>query len=79
MTQISWCILATCLGGTALAAPPPNKPPVPMHSHSKHAPPETISWEAIDTNHDGLIQPDEMERYLNAEWAKAKSASSHHS
>ena len=78
--RVSW-ILVLGLAGTAAAATPSHQSSAAHHARTATTKPETISWEAIDTNHDGLIQPEEMERYLKAEWAKAKppAPAAHHS
>jgi hypothetical protein len=34
---------------------------------------EVRDWETVDTNKDGSISPEEMEKFLQATWAKNKS------
>ena len=31
---------------------------------------EVRNWSKIDTDHDGYVEPEEMERYLQAVWAQ---------
>ncbi len=64
--------LLTLGASVAVAAEQPQ-----MVKHRANAEPpkdssKVIDWKAIDTNHDNLIEPAEMQRYLNKEWAKAK-------
>lgn len=34
---------------------------------------EVRDWETVDTNKDGSISPEEMEKFLQATWAQNKS------
>jgi hypothetical protein len=42
---------------------------------SAHKSVQVWNWSSIDTNKDHLISPDEMQKFLTAQWKAAKTAS----
>jgi len=56
-----------------LAAQKADMPKATGGAASTKASSEVRDWKAIDINHDGYIEPTEMQAYLKSEWAKAKT------
>jgi hypothetical protein len=74
MTKHIGIAVMLALGSTlAVAADMPKKT-----KHSTGTAPSTTQevrdWAAIDSNKDGYIEPNEMEKYLQAKWAKNQLA-----
>ena len=71
-------IMSTALTGSALAADEKTKDTNEQQTRSTSSTEEVRDWSKIDTNRDGYIQPEEMEKYLQAAWehrGKATTAS----
>jgi len=61
-------ILSAALAGSALAAKENAKETSGQQTNSTST--EVRDWSKIDTDHDGYIEPQEMENYLQAAWAQ---------
>ena len=61
-------IMTTALTGSGLAAAEKAKDTTEQRAGSTSSSEEVRDWSKIDTNRDGYIQPEEMEKYLEAAW-----------
>ena len=71
-------IAAAAPAGFGLAAAEKAKDTTEQRAGSTSSSEEVRDWSKIDTNRDGYIQPEEMEKYLQAAWehrGKATTAS----
>ena len=71
-------IVAAALTGFGPAAAEKAKDTTGQRAGSTSSSEEVRDWSKIDTNRDGYIQPEEMEKYLEAAWehrGKATTAS----
>ena len=63
-------IVTAALAGSALAAKEKAKETDVQQPGSTSSHEEVRNWSKIDTDHDGYVQPEEMEKYLQAVWAQ---------
>ena len=65
-------IMTAALTGSALAANEKTKDTNEQRTRSTSSTEEVRDWSKIDTNRDGYIQPEEMEKYLQAAWEQRR-------
>ena len=67
-------IVAAAPAGFGLAAAEKAKDTTEQRAGSTSSSEEVRDWSKIDTNRDGYIQPEEMEKYLEAAWEHRRKA-----
>ena len=65
-------MMTAALTGSALAANEKTKNTNEQQTRSTSSTEEVRDWSKIDTNRDGYVQPEEMERYLQAAWEQRR-------